>query len=72
VFQQKLYGFPPGYWEQYPKYIDAVTKEDVARVATKYFDPSRMQIVAVGEAAKIHDTMAKFGAVQEARGEVAE
>lgn len=65
VFQQKLYGFPSDYWEQYPKYIGAVTEEDVARVAAKYFDPARMQIVAVGEAAKIRETMAKYGEVTE-------
>jgi len=64
VYQQKLYGFPADYWEQYPKRIAAVTKEDVARVAAKYFDPSRMQIVAVGEAGKIRAAMAKFGEVQ--------
>jgi predicted Zn-dependent peptidase len=64
VYQQKLYGFPADYWEEYPKRIAAVTKEDVARVAAKYFDPSRMQIVAVGEAAKIRAAMAKFGAVE--------
>lgn len=65
VFQQKLYGFPANYWEQYPKHINAVTKDDVARVAAKYFDPSRMQIVAVGEAAKIRDVMATYGEVKE-------
>lgn len=65
VYQQKLYGFPADYWEQYPKRIAAVTKEDVARVAAKYFDPSRMQIVAVGEAAKIRAVMAKYGQVTE-------
>ena len=65
VYQQKLYGFPADYWEQYPQRIAAVTKDDVARVAAKYFDPSRMQIIAVGEAAKIRDVMAKYGQVRE-------
>lgn len=65
VFQQKLYGFAPDYWEKYPKYIAAVTKDDVARVAAKYFAPERMQIVAVGEAAKIREAMAKYGKLKE-------
>jgi predicted Zn-dependent peptidase len=66
VYQQKLYGFPANYWEQYPKNIDAVTKADVTRVAAKYFNPKTMQIVAVGDAPKIRDAMGKYGAVQPA------
>ena len=64
VYQQKLYGFPANYWEQYPKNIDAVTKADVARVAAKYFDPKTMQIVAVGDAPKIREALSKYGSVQ--------
>ncbi len=66
VFRQKLYGFPENYWEQYPRYINAVAKADVARVAAKYFDPSRMQIVAVGEADAIREVMAKYGEIANA------
>jgi zinc protease len=65
VYQQKLYGFPADYWEQYPQRINAVTKEDIARVAAKYFAAARMQIVAVGDAPKIRETMGKYGTVQE-------
>jgi len=64
VYAQKIYGFPADYWEQYPKLIDAVTKADVARVAAKYFDPAKMQIIAVGDAPKIRATMQKYGEVQ--------
>lgn len=64
VYQQKLYGFPANYWEQYPKNIDAVTKAEIARVAAKYFDPKTMQIVAVGDAPKIREAMSKYGTVQ--------
>lgn len=67
IYQQKLYGFPPDYWEQYPKYINAVTKEDVARVASKYFNPATMQVVAVGQAEKIRDVMAKYGELREVK-----
>jgi zinc protease len=65
VYQQKLYGFPADYWEQYPRRINAVTKEEIARVAAKYFDSARMQIVAVGDAPKIRETMGKYGKVEE-------
>jgi predicted Zn-dependent peptidase len=64
VYQQKLYGFSPNYWEQYPRQIEAVTKSDVARVAAKYFNPKSMQIVAVGDAPKIREAMSKYGTVQ--------
>jgi predicted Zn-dependent peptidase len=64
VYQQKLYGFPANYWETYPERINAVTKEDIERVAAKYFDPKRMQIVAVGEASQIREAMQKYGEIQ--------
>jgi zinc protease len=64
VYQQKLYGFAPNYWDEYPKRIAAVTKEDVARVAAKYFDPKSMQIVAVGDAPKIREAMGQYGKIQ--------
>jgi len=65
VYQQKLYGFPADYWEQYPRRINAVTKQEIARVAAKYFDAAHMQIIAVGDAPKIRETMAKYGKVEE-------
>jgi zinc protease len=64
VYQQKMYGFAPDYWEQYPKQIAAVTKADVARVAAKYFDPKTMQIVAVGDGPKIREAMGQYGTLQ--------
>jgi zinc protease len=66
VYQQKLYGFASNYWDQYPQRIAEVTKQDVARVAAKYFDPKSMQIVAVGDAPKIRDAMGKYGAIEAA------
>jgi zinc protease len=55
---------PADYWDKYPQRINAITSEDVQRVARKYYDPSRLQIVAVGDAAKIKDALAKYGAVE--------
>ena len=45
--------------------VNAVTKEDVQRVAQKYIDINHMQIVAVGDASKTREVLAKFGTVQE-------
>jgi len=66
VYVQKIYGFPASYWDQYPQRISAVTQADVMRVAAKYFDPARMQIIAVGDAPKIREAMGKYGPLQNA------
>ena len=59
------YGFPADYWDVYPAKISQVTAEDVQRVAKKYIPVDNAQIIAVGDAAKIRDAMAKFGPVEE-------
>ena len=60
----KLYGLPDDYWDTYPQKIDAITLADVQRVAKKYIDLDKVQIVAVGDASKIADVLKKFGAVE--------
>lgn len=61
---QTLYGLPANYWDTYPQRIAAVTIEDVQRVAKKYLDPANLQIVAVGDASKVRESLAKYGAVE--------
>ena len=63
--QVREYGFPADYWDTYPEKIAAVTAEDVQRVARQYVPVDRLQIVAVGDAAKIRDVLAKFGPIEE-------
>jgi len=58
------YHLPADYWDNYPARIAAVTREQTQAAAKKYWDPSHLQIVAVGDASKIHDILAKFGTVQ--------
>jgi predicted Zn-dependent peptidase len=60
----KQYGFPPDYWDTYPKKIMAVSVEDVQRVARAYLDPDALQIVSVGDAARIKSVLEKYGAVE--------
>ena len=50
---RQLYKFPVDYWDRYTDRIAAVTPAQVQAVARKYLDPKRLQIVAVGDAAKI-------------------
>ena len=42
-----------------------MTAEDVQRVARKYIPVDNLQIIAVGDATKIRDVMAKFGPIEE-------
>ena len=41
-----------GYFSQYPKWIERVTKEDVQRVAKRYLNPQHYALVVVGNMAK--------------------
>jgi zinc protease len=61
---QKLYGLPADYWDTYPQKIAAVSLEDAQRVARKYIDMDKLQIVVVGDAKKIADTLKQFGQVE--------
>ncbi len=60
----KLYGLPADYWDTYPQKIAAVTTDDVQRVARKYLDLGKLQVVAVGDAKKIADVLKTYGAVE--------
>ena len=60
----KLYGFPADYWDTYPVKIAAVTAEDVQRVARKYLVMDKLQVVAVGDAAKITEGLKKYGSLE--------
>jgi predicted Zn-dependent peptidase len=65
IVTQKLYKLPANYWDTYPQKVEAITAADVQRVAQKYVDINHMQIVAVGDASRTRDVLAKFGSVQE-------
>ncbi len=64
ALQQKLYGLPPDYWNQYLKRIDAVTRDDVQQMAQKYLLPERMAIIVVGDAQHISQPLTALGTVQ--------
>jgi len=60
----KLYGLPADYWDTYPQKIAAVTTDDAQRVAQKYLDLGKLQVVAVGDAKKIAEALRKYGTVE--------
>jgi predicted Zn-dependent peptidase len=59
-----LYGLPADYWDTYPARVMAVTAEQAQAAARKYLEPGRLQIVAVGDAAKVSDILKKKGTVE--------
>ncbi len=61
--QSEQFGFPADYWETYPTKIMAVTAADVQRVAKKYYGTQSVQVIAVGDAAKIRADIEKYGPV---------
>jgi predicted Zn-dependent peptidase len=65
IVTQKIYDLPANYWETYPQKVEAITADDIQRIAQKYIDLSHLQIVAVGDASKMREIMAKFGTVEE-------
>jgi predicted Zn-dependent peptidase len=64
IITQKLYNLPADYWDTYPQKVSAVTAADVQNVAKKYLDLSRLQVVAVGDAGKAREVLAKYGKVE--------
>ncbi|MGA7238542.1 MAG: pitrilysin family protein [Bryobacteraceae bacterium] len=63
--QQREFGLPEDYWDTYTEKIAAITAADVQRVARKYVPYDNVQIIAVGDGAKIRDLLKKFGPVEE-------
>jgi len=46
-------GLPEDYYQQFIRSVNAVTREDVVRVAQKYIDPDHLALVIVGDREKI-------------------
>lgn len=63
---QKIYGMPADYWDTYPQRVEAITPADIQRVAKKYYDAGRLQIVAVGDAKALSPVLGKYGTVEPA------
>lgn len=65
ILTLREYGLPDDYWDTYPAKVMATTAEDVQRVAKKYVPVDNLQLIAVGDATKIRDVLAKYGTVEE-------
>jgi predicted Zn-dependent peptidase len=64
IITQKLYNLPADYWDTYPQKVAAITAADVQRVAKQYIDLGHLQVVAVGDASKAREILAKYGKVE--------
>lgn len=56
-----LEGLPADYYQHYGSNIDAVTKDDIVRVARKYIDMNHLAIVIVGDRKQIEEPLRKSG-----------
>ena len=61
---RQMYAYPADYWDRYSERVTAVTPAQVQAAARKYLDPAKLQIVAVGDSAKIEAGLRKFGPVE--------
>ncbi|MGH7712355.1 MAG: M16 family metallopeptidase [Gemmatimonadaceae bacterium] len=57
----RVFGLPADYFDTYRDCILGVTTEDVLRVAQTYLQPSKLQIVALGEARVTEPQLAALG-----------
>jgi zinc protease len=58
------YSLPADYWDTYPQRVMAITAAQAQAAAQKYWGTDRLQIVAVGDASKITETLRKKGELQ--------
>ncbi len=67
VLQEKMayefYGYPLDFLENFQKGIEAVTKEDVARVAAKYIHREQMAVLVVGNPSEFDKPLSSLGPV---------
>lgn len=57
----KLNNLPKDFYETFLQKINAVTAEDVTRVANKYFKPENARIIVVGKGADVLENLEKTG-----------
>ena len=53
ISSRRVYGLSTDYWQRFPEKVMAISAEDVQRVARRYMDFNRLQVVAVGDALQL-------------------
>jgi predicted Zn-dependent peptidase len=59
--QIALYDLPDDYFERFVPTIEAVTADEVSRVATRHLDPLRLSTIVVGDVDVIGRDLAQLG-----------
>jgi zinc protease len=57
-------GLPTKFLAEYPAKIDAVSREDVLKVAERYLDPDKKTIFVLGDQSKFDEPLKSFGEVK--------
>lgn len=60
IVSQKLHGLPEDYLQTYRDNVNAVTIEDVSRVANQYIQPEKVALVIVGDAEEILEQVKEY------------
>ncbi len=60
IVNQHLYGLPEDYLQTYREHVEAVSPDDVQRVANKHVRPAEMAIVIVGDAEEVLSQAAPY------------
>lgn len=60
VAQLALYGLPDTYFQQFMPNVNAVTGDEVTRVAARFLDPSRLTTLVVGDHAAIAESLSRL------------
>lgn len=61
----ELEGLPPDFLNRYPEGINAVTAEDLQRVAAAWLDSDYRTMLTLGDSSRFDQPLSRFGAVQE-------
>jgi predicted Zn-dependent peptidase len=59
VAQLALFGLPDTYFQQFMPNVNAVTGDEVTRVAARYLDPARLTTLVVGDHAAIAESLSR-------------
>ena len=61
IVNQHLYGLPDDYLQTYREHVEAVTADEVLRVAREHIRPDEMAVVIVGDAEEVLPQVAGYG-----------
>ena len=60
VAQLALYGLPDTYFQEFMPKVNAVSADDVTRVAATHLDPARLTTLVVGDHSAIAESLSRL------------